>query len=400
MPKRSMFQMIFGNKKQNPENYKAFTLLNGQQAVWTNPSSNLYSYTQIRACIDAIARNAAKLSPKHLRKYYDSEGKYRIDKIDDRIQTLVSKKPNEFMNAYDFYYKTISELELNNDAYIYIVRDDQGTPLSLYPIKAGSYKVLEHQGNTFLQFTFGGGKTYIASIKDDVIHLKRFYCENDIIGGTTAPIIKTMSIKHVIDEGIVNAIKTTQDIKGLIKSTKTMLKPEDVELMRKNFVKNFIENSDGSGIGALDGSHEFQEVHLNPQTATDGQVNRIDDEVMNYFGVNKNILQNNYTEDQWNAFYEGKLEGLGVQMGLEFTNKLFSYGERWHGNEIVFEANRLQYASTQSKINLLKEAGALGIMTRNEAREVLNLGPVDNGDEIIQSLNYTNIIANGGNKNE
>ena len=210
-----------------------------------------------------------------------------------------------------------------------------------------------------------------------------------------------MSIKHIIDEGIVNAIKTTQGIKGLIKSTKAMMKPEDVKKMRDNFVKDFLDNGDGSGLGGLDANSEFQEVHLNPQTATDGQVSRIDDEVMNYFGVNKHILQNDYTEQQWNAFYEGVLEGIGVQMGLEFTNKLFSYGERWHGNEIVFEANRLQYASTDSKIKVLKEAGALGILTRNEAREILNLSPVENGDELVQSLNYTNIPTNeGGNKNE
>lgn len=389
MPKRSMFELIFGNKKQDISKFQSFQLLNGQQAVWTNPNSSLYDYAQVRSCIDAIARNGAKLSPKHLRKYYDDKGKYHIDKISDRVQTLVSKKPNEFMNAYDFYYKVISELELNNDAYIYIARDEQTNPIGLYPIKSGSYKVLEYAGNTYLQFTFGGGKSYVASIKDDVIHLKKFYCDNDVYGGSNKPITKVMSIKHVIDEGIVNSIKTTQDIKGIIKSTKAMLKPEDIKKMRDDFVKDFIQNSDGTGIGGLDATTDFKEVQLDPRTATDGQVKRIDDEVLNYFGVNTNILQNNFTEEQWNAFYEGKLEPIGIQMSLEFTNKIFSYGERWHGNEIVFEANRLQYASTNSKIRVLKEAGALGLLTINEGREVLNLAPVEDGDKRMYSLNYT-----------
>ena len=39
-----------------------------------------------------------------------------------------------------------------------------------------------------------------------------------------------------MDEGIVNAIKTTQSIKGVIKSTQSMLKPEDVKkMMQKSF---------------------------------------------------------------------------------------------------------------------------------------------------------------------
>ena len=302
------------------------------------------------------------------------------------------------MNAYDFYYKVISTLELDNNAFIYIQRDENNVPTGLYPIKSGSYQLLEKDKKVYIQFRFNNGNSYIKSLQDDVIHLKRFYCESDVIGGSNMPITKVMSIKHIVNEGIVNAIKTTQGIKGIVKSTKAMLKPEDVQRMRNQFVQDFIENADGSGIGGLDATTDFQAVNINPQTATDGQVARIDDEVLNYFGINKDILQSSYDENKWNAFYESVLEPIALAMSLEFTNKLFSYGEKWHGNEIVFEANRLQYASINSKISVLKEAGALGILTRNEAREILNLSPVENGDEIIQSLNYTNL--NGGNSDE
>lgn len=397
--KRSLYQMIFGNKVQNTNKYQTIQFLNGQQAIWTNASSNLYDNVQIRACIDAIARNGAKLSPKHIRSYYDENGKYRTERVRDKIETLLSKKPNELMNAYQFYYKVISELELNNEVYVFISRDAQGNVLGLYPIKSGSYRLLEYGNNIYIQFQFSSGNRYTASIKDDVIHLSKFYSENDYLGADNNAILKVMSIKHVINEGIVNAIKTTQSIKGIVKSTKAMLKPEDVKQMRNQFVKDFIGDSDGSGIGGLDATTDFKEVNLNPQTATDGQVERIDNEYKNYYGVNDDILQNKFDENKWNAFYEGKIEPIAIQLSLEATNKIFSYGERWHGNEIIFEANRLQYASTNSKISVLKEAGALGILTRNEAREILNLSPVENGDEIIQSLNYTN-LGSEGNDNE
>lgn len=307
MPRRSLFQMIFGSGKQDQSKYQQLQLLNGYQAVWTNPNSNLYDIAQVRACIDAIARNGAKLNPKHLRKYFDEQGKYKIDKIDGRVQRLISKKPNELMNAYDFYYKVISELELNNNSFVYISRDEQGIPVGLYPIRSGSYTLLEKGGNIFIQFRFGTGMQHIASLKDDVIHLKKFYCENDIIGGSNLPITKVMSIKHIINEGIINAIKSTQAIKGIVKSTKAMLKPEDVAKMRNQFVKDFIENADGSGIGGLDATTDFNAINLNPQTATDGQVSRVDDEVLNYFGINKDIMQSSYSEEKWNAFMKAYL---------------------------------------------------------------------------------------------
>jgi len=35
------------------------------------------------------------------------------------------------------------------------------------------------------------------------------------------------------------------------------------------------------------------------------------DAVFRYFGVNENIIMGNYTEDEWNAFYESTIEPLG-----------------------------------------------------------------------------------------
>lgn len=389
MPRRSLFAMIFGNRKQNQNKYQAVQLLNGQQAIWTS-SGNLYDNAQIRACIDAIARNGAKLSPKHLRYVYDTDGNEQIEYPRSRIQTLISRRPNPVMNAYDFYYKVISDLYLNNNAFVYIQRDENGMPTGLYPIKSGCYKLLEYAGDIYIQFSFANGNQYTASLKDDVIHLKRFYCENDVLGGTNLPVVKTMSLKHIINEGIINAIKTTQGIKGILKTTKAMLKPEDIKATRDNFVRDFINNADDTGIAGLDATTDFQAVNINPQTATDGQVKRIDDEILNYFGISQAIIQSSYNEEQFTAFYESVLEPLALALSLEFTNKIFTSGERWHGNEILFEANRLNYASNTTKTNLVKTLLYYGVITKNEARDIFNLAPVVDGDTFPQSL-ATNI---------
>ena len=74
-----------------------------------------------------------------------------------------------------------------------------------------------------------------------------------------------------------------------------------------------------------------------------------------------------------------------VQMSLEFTSKLFTDREIGHGNEIVFEANRLQYASVSTKL-ALREMVDRGAMTPNEWREVFNLAPVPGGDQPIRRL--------------
>ena len=394
MPKRSLYQMIFGTKVQDQNKYQTqLQLLDGYQAQWSNFNRNLYDIAQVRSCIDAIARNGAKLNPKHIR--YSDKG---YEQIYGRVHRLISRKPNEMMNAYDFYYKIISLLYLDNNAFVYIMRDAQGLPIGLYPLNSQTYKLYEYDKNVYVQFTFSGNQQYTASLKDDVIHLKRFFCKEDIVGSSNMPITKTMSIKHIINEGVINAIKTTQGIKGILKTTKAMLKPEDIKNTRDTFVSDFVNSK--SGIAGLDATTDFKEVNINPQTATDGQVGRIDAEILNYFGISEDILQSKYDENKWNAFYESVIEPIAIQMGLEFTNKIFTYTEIYHGNEIMFESNRLQYASNTTKITIIKEAGALGLLTINECREIMNLAPIKDGDVRVQSLNYIDIEEKGVNDNE
>ena len=143
----------------------------------------------------------------------------------------------------------------------------------------------------------------------------------------------------------------------------------------------------------MDATTDFIPVKIEPTTASENQIKIFDDKILSYFGVSENILQSKYTEDEWNAFYESVLEPIGLQMSLEFTNKIFTPTEKNFGNEIIFESNRLQYASNKTKIEVLRYAN--NIMTINELREIFNLSPREDGDVIMQDLNHIDsTIAN------
>ena len=382
MAKRSLFSKIFGNDKSStvPIKSSEFTILNGNKAVFTKYNGDFKNDPDVKACVDAIARNGAKMSPKHIRSFAT---KFEI--LKDNLFNLIAKKPNELQNAYQFYYQIISNLQIYNDSFVYIQRDSNFRITGLYPLDFSEGKLYEYNKQIWIKFKFGYSKERFVKL-DDCIHLTRYTNDDGITGGSTRPIIKILSIKHVLDEGIINAIKTTQSIKGVIKATKSMLKPEDVKKMRDQFVKDFIEGNDGSSIGGLDANTDFIPVKIEPTTASDSQIKNIDNKILSYFGISENIVQSKYNEDEWNAFYESILEPIAIQMSLEFTNKIFTAYEQNFGNEIIFECNRLQYTSNNTKINLLRYAN--NIMTINELREVLNLAPIEDGDVIMQDLNH------------
>ena len=57
----------------------------------------------------------------------------------------------------------------------------------------------------------------------------------------------------------------------------------------------------------------------------------------------------------------------------------------------MFESGRLQFSSNSTKVNLIKELLPMGMLTVNQALEILNLPAIEDGDRRIQSLNYIDI---------
>ena len=354
MQRRSLFSRIFGNDNDTtpPARSTEIKILDNNRAVFTQYKGDFFNDTDIRACVDAIARNGAKMHPKHIRN--NSKG---FEVLNDNLYRILAKQPNELQNAYNFYYQVISDLEMFNNSFVYIQKDENLKVTGLYPLKFNTVKLYEYKNDIYLEFQFGHSKKRFVPL-NNCIHLTRFVSEDGLYGGNTVPIVKTLSIKHVLDEGIVNAIKTTQSIKGVIKSTQAMLKAEDVKKMRDQFVEDFVgDKSDKSGIGGLDATTDFTPVKIEPTTASEAQIKSI----------------------------------------LEFSNKIFSATEKYHGNEIVFESNRLQYASNATKINLLRYGN--NILMVDEQREILNLAPLPNGEgqKVLIDQNHTSNINDSSN---
>ena len=390
--KRSLFSLIFHNDKTTtPPQTATKVKLIGQEPTWTNFNGDVFDDEDVRACVDAIARNGAKMHPRHIRN--NEEG---IENLKGNLYRLLAKKPNELQNAYQFYYQIIWELKYHNEVYVYVDKDTDLKVRGLYPLMYDKYELYEYKDQIWLEFKFGSKERFVPL--NSCVHLTNFVSKDGLRGGSTKPLVKVLSFKHILDEGIINAIKVTSSLKGVLKSQTTILKPEDVKKMRDQFVKDFIKDNK-AGIGGLDGSMEFQPVKIEPTTASDKQIEHIDNKILKYFGINEKILTSSYSEDEWNAFYESILEPIGLQMSLEFTNKVFTPTERYFGNEIIFESNALQYASNNTKINVIRYAG--NILTINEQREILNLSPVENGDVLLIDQNHSvdNIIDTEGDEN-
>ena len=396
--KRNLFSMFFGKKEPTKITETQLQMLNSYNPVFTTINGNTYDSKVARQCIDRIATHCAKLIPKHIKESISNP-------IKGDINFLLQNEPNPIMTKFDFIYKIISMLYTDSNAFVYIAKDRQGMITGFYPVLALSYDLLQDaSGTIFLQFQFINGQTYTIPYLE-LIHLRLFYNKHDIFGTGNKALKTDLETAHTASEGIKNAIKTSNNLKGILKYTNSMLKEKDIKASKDAFVKDFLNLENESGIAAVDGKAEFQEVNLKPITLDKEQLEQVNYNIFDYFGISEKIVKNNFSSEEWNAFFEGVVEPRAIQMSDAFTNKIFSRKARKEGHKIIFTANRLQYASLDSKINLIKVAGSYGLLTKDDGREILDMSPLggEEGQKILQSLNnIDSSIANnyqGGENN-
>jgi HK97 family phage portal protein len=212
------------------------------------------------------------------------------------------------------------------------------------------------------------------------------------MGEDNAPLTDAVELVNVTNAGVMSAVKNGSVIRGILKILKKAIREDEIKKRRDEFITQYgVTSGNDSGIAGLDADMEYNQIDASKMyTIPKEQMQEVREGVYRYFGINEGIVTGKFSEDDWNAFYEGVLEPIAIQLSQEFTQKLFTPREQALGNEIMFEANRLQYASAQTKINLVDKLGQLGLLTINEGREIFNLPAVEDGEKRLQSLNYVN----------
>lgn len=377
-----LFDRIF-NKKALPVTVRTDALINEQQGVFTRWNGDAYSSDIYRAGVDAIARNVAKLKGSHVIKYADHAATAGECKLNRLLQT----RPNDYMSAYDLLYKLCTRYFLNNNAFALLDKDDRGNVRAIYPITETYVEFLSDATNElYCRFTFRSGKTAVFNYRD-IIHLRRNFNNNELLGDDNAALAPALELAHTQNEGIISGIKAGANIRGILHFTQIM-PPSKMKEEKDAFIADYLTMNNDGGVVATDQKSEYTPIESKPVLLSAEQANAISEKIYNYLGVSKEIVNSNYTEEQFSSFYESTVEPFALALSLEFTAKVFNDREQAFGNAIIFDSGRMNYTSPQTKVNLIKELVPFGVLSINQALEILNLPPIADGDRRLQSLNY------------
>ena len=344
--------------------------------------SDAYANDIYREAVDAIARNAGKLKGSHVIDYAGQERKNG----DNKLNRLLQIRPNPYMSAYDMLYKLFTHLFLNNNAFAYLERDEKGNLQAIYPITANNVQIMSDSANNlYCSFILRNGKKVILPYCD-IIHLRRYFNDDDVLGADNSAIIPGLELAQTQNDGIINSIKAGASIRGILKFTQIM-SPGKLKEEKDAFVKDYLELGNDGGVVATDQKMDYQPIENKPVLLDAAQAAEIKNKIYDYLGVTEPIVNSSYTEDQYSAFYESTIEPIATALSQEFTAKLFNEREQAYGNSVLFESGRLQFTSNKTKVQLIKELMPMGLLTINQALEILNLPGVTDGDKRLQALN-------------
>lgn len=358
-----LFDRFFKPKEMNNANNmnESLTTFTTRAPIFSSFQGSIYEMELTRSIIHAKAKHTAKLSP-HI------EGNAYKE-----LANTLKFKPNEFQSTYDFLYRLRTLYEVDTYAFIIpLMSDDNLSIKGFYPLKAEQVEIMEYNGVVFLKYSFLDG-TKAAIEYDRVGVLSKMNYNEEFLGDGNGVLNETLSLLDVQKQGVQDAIKQSARIDFMARLGGTV-RPEDIERERKNFTQANLSRDNKSGVMMFDQKYiEVKQIEHKSYIPDEKQMSYVKNNLFSYFGINEDILQNKYNEDIWNAFYEGEIEPFAVQLSLAMTNMLFTSKEKAYNNYVHFSANRLQYASNKTKLDVSQTLFDRGIFGTHEVADIWNM---------------------------
>lgn len=372
--------LFHGKKIKEMESY--FKMLNGYSPTFTSFSGGVYEMDLTRTAINSFATHCSKLKPEITGSAHKN------------LEKILQHKPNYFMDTTKFIKRIATYVAVEHTAFIVPIEDEYGNLCGWYPIRAERCEVVEAAGRLYLRYLFSNGER--AAIEFEKVGIMTdFEYTNDLFGEDNKTLKPTMQLIHTQNEGIINAVKNSANIRFLAKIA-NMIKPEDIKKERQRFTEENLSSDNDSGMIIYDNKFtDLKPVESKPFVPNALQTQQIQDNVCTHFGTNLDILQNKFNEDTWNAYYEGKIEPFAIQLSLVMTNMTFTQREIACGNAITFSANRLQYASNSTKLQVSTQLFDRALLNRNGVMDIWNMPHVEGGEKYYIRKEYTEVSELG-----
>ena len=346
--------------------YQTFTEYAPNFTTW---DGTLYEQLLTRTAVERFAVACSSLKPEVVGN----------PSTKPKVRALFDTRPNEYQTWPAFLKRVATLYYADTTAFVVAEVDPRDqTVTGLHSVKPIFTQVCEYKGEPYAIFHLATGRMVIEW--KYVCVLTRFQYESDYFGGGNDPLDPTLALMDAQRQAEDLAVKNGARIRFIGQVT-SMTHEDDLQKKRDRFAKDNLGPGNTSGLMVYDTTfNKIEQVKEDRFTLDPEEMTRIENNVFDYFGTNRKILQNCFTEDEWNAYYEGCVEPFAVAFADGLTSLLYTQNEQRRGNRAMLTSNRLQYASTSTKRAVVADLMDRGVMSINQALEIMQLPPIPGGD--------------------
>ena len=360
-----LFEKLFPKKYRNPVGMEKWESLTAYSTAFRTWRGELYEFDQVRSAIDTLARNTSKL---RVEMTGSAKGK---------VKTKLRVKPNPYQTWSQFWYRTRTIYEMQNNAIIVPILDDTDQVSGLFPVLPSTCEVVSFKGTEYLRYTFIGSQKAAIELDKCGVITKHQY-KDDIFGDKNNALNGTLGLLDLNRQAIKAAVENSNAFKFMARMN-NFAKDEDIRAERQRVREANIKDKDGFLLLFSNLIGEPKQINYTPYTVDDKQAAMIDSNIEKYFGVSSEAIKNELTGDKAAAFYEGAIEPFAIQASEVLTNMLFTPTEQATGNAFVLTTNRIQFMTNADKLSFTTQMGDRGLVFIDELRDVWNLAPLPNG---------------------
>jgi HK97 family phage portal protein len=344
------------------------------------------------AAVEIISNSIASM-PIQVKQY--AEGARTVIRNHYVYDLFNNLRQTRFM----FIKQLVWDMIINGNGYAYIKRDDSGKAVDLIYLPANNVSIMGTPQTDDIYYLCSGYKNVPDKIyEDDIIHL--FKNTRDGVHGISVLSYAAETIKTAgyAEKSASDYFGSGCSIKGILKFN-SYRDDEQKDAARSSW--NQVHGQGGSGLAIMDADCDFMPV---TQSANDSQLLSTRqfnvNEIARFFNISPVLLQD-LSHSSYNTIEAANLEFVQhtlmpyIRLIEEELNRKLMFVKDLY---IDIDENTLlkgDKLSTAGYIRTLKDGG---VITTNEAREIIDMNPIDGGDEII--IPYTDIAANtiGGNE--
>ena len=342
----------------------------------------------VYACVYVLSSSVAQL-PLHVK----CKSGDKVETVKDHsAYYLLHDSPNAWQTSYKLREYAQSSVLLYGNAYIHIIRNKNGEVVSLESLEPWKVQLLKN-GSRYVYAYYGDDKTMSLS-PDDVLHIKSL--------GPSIKIGKSVIQTHAETIGLgLDARKFASGFFGGnarpagILSVKTPLNSNAWENFKKMWqtAQEKLRSEENKTI-LLPAELDYKALTVSPvdtELLSMMKLNR--SEIAGIFNVPAHMINDlekatfSNISEQTIQFIRFSVMPWVVNWEQELNRKIFTEAERKAGYFVKFNLAGIMRGTAGERATFYHAAITDGWMSRNEARQLEDMNPVEGLDEMLVSVN-------------